>query len=361
MGLAENIKSIAVRPDRSVLTALPKIEVHRHLEGTYPIESLFRMAMKNDLDVPANLDDFKKAFQFPKNHGPDFLLFLSKFKKFWYKDLGDVSNISYDSVKAMKEEHLHYIELRFNPLHFTELTNFDPKDVIKAVISSCDAAADEINLQIRYLLTFNRHIQTSKEMISTLRMLSEADLSRVVGIDLAGDELNFPPDQFTGFFDDIKKEGRFGIDIHAGEVSDSKNMWIAIDRLHADRIGHGVAAIHDEKIQTVLRERNIFLAQCITSNHQTGAWKDEATHPMKQLTENGVPVTIASDDPTIQDSLLVDDYEKTVLNFGWTLDDLIRSNLKSVQGCFLSEKEKKALSDSYLKAVEVFAEGIKNS
>lgn len=354
MGLAEKKKSIMVQPDRSVLTALPKIEVHRHLEGTYPIESLFRMAMKNNLDVPGNLDDFKKAFQFPKDHGPDFLLFLSKFKKFWYKDLGDVASIAYDSVKAMKEETLHYIELRFNPLHFTELTKLDPRAVTKTIISSGDAAAAEINLQIRYLLTFNRQVQTSEEMISTLQMLSETDLSRVVGIDLAGDEINYPPELFTKFFTFVKKEGHYGIDIHAGEVTDSKNIWTAIEKLHADRIGHGVSAIDDEDLQGVLRERNIFLAQCITSNRQTGAWKDEPSHPMRRLTENGVPVTIASDDPTIQDSLLVDDYEKAILNFDWTLNDLVQNNVKTIQGCFLSKEEKSALTKSYLQAVNLF-------
>ena len=354
MGLAEKKESITVRPDRAVLTAMPKIEVHRHLEGTYPIESLFRMAMKNGLDVPENLAEFKKAFQFPKNHGPDFLLFLSKFKKFWYKDLDDVSSIAFDSVRAMGEEHLHYIELRFNPLHFTELTDLDPKDVTTAIISSSDAAAAEINLNIRYLITFNRSFQTSQEMIDIYKMLHEVDLSRVVGIDLAGDEINFPPEHFTEFFDFVKKDGRYGIDIHAGEVTDSKNMWVAIERLHADRIGHGVAAIDDEKIQGVLRDKEIFLAQCITSNHQTGAWKDEVTHPMKRLTENGVPVTIASDDPTIQDSLLVDDYEKAANNFDWSVDDLIQSNLKSVNACFLSDADKKDLTRSYIQAVDEF-------
>lgn len=354
MGLANHKLIKIIRPDRSLLAELPKIEVHRHLEGTYPIESLFKMAIKNKLDVPRKLDAFKEAFQFPKDHAPDFLLFLSKFKKFWYKNLEDVSTISYDSVKSFKEDGLHFIELRFNPLHFTELTGLDPKEVTKTIIDSSDAAAMEIGLKIRYLLTFNRGVQSAAEMLKTYRDLQDIDLSRVVGIDLAGDEINYPPEMFSGFFDIVKKDGRFGIDIHAGEVTDSKNMWVSIDQLHADRIGHGVAAYSDKKIQEVLKKKRIFLAQCITSNYQTGAWKDESTHPMKSLVEAGVPITISSDDPTIQNSLLLDDYAKTVENFGWTIDDLINMNLKTIEGCFLTEKEKTRLNESYTSAVARF-------
>ena len=336
------------------LKEMPKIEVHRHLEGTYPIEHLFRMAMKNELDVPANLDEFREAFQFPRDHRPDFLLFLSKFKKFWYRDLEDVYTITYESVKSFEEDHLHYIELRFNPLHFTELTGLDPNKVTQKIIAAGDLAAGEIDLNIRYLLTFNRGVQTAEEMIRIYDALHQSDLSRVVGIDLAGDEINYPPELFTVFFDRVKKDGRFGIDIHAGEVSDSRNIWASIDQLHADRIGHGVASINDPGLQKVLREKKIFLAQCITSNRQTGAWEDETTHPMKELKASGGPVTIASDDPTIQSSTLTDDYEKAVKYFGWDIDELARLNLASVQGCFLSDDEKAALTRSYTGALESF-------
>ena len=354
MGLADNRHIKNIRPDRTILTELPKIEVHRHLEGTYPIESLFRMAVKNELDVPQTLPEFKEAFQFPKDHESDFLLFLSKFKKFWYKTMEDVSSIAYDSVLSFTEDNLHYIELRFNPLHFTELTGFDPREVTKAIIDSCDVAAAEIDLDIRYLLTFNRGIQTAAEMIETYKQLHDVDLGRVVGIDLAGDEINFPPELFVDFFDMIAREGRFGIDIHAGEIGDSKNMWTSIEQLHADRIGHGVASIDDPEIQVVLKEKNIFLAQCITSNYQTASWPDEPTHPMKRLCEAGVPINISSDDPTIQDTILTDDYEKAVKNFGWTVEDLIQSNIRSVESCFLNDREKAGLKASYIQAVDVF-------
>jgi len=354
MRLSNHKQLEKVQPDRRILAELPKIEVHRHLEGTYPMGSLFKMAQKNKLDVPQNLRAFKEAFQFPKKHEPDFHLFLSKFKKFWYKSLEDVASISYDSVKSFKEDGLHYIELRFNPLHFTELSGLDPGDVTRTIIDSSNTAAHEINLDIRYILTFNRSVQSASEMLETYRSLHSLDLSKVVGIDLAGDEINYPPELFIEFFDVVKKEGRFGIDIHAGEVSDSKNIWVSIEQLHADRIGHGVSAYYDPKLQKVLKKKNIFLAQCITSNYQTGAWRVESTHPMKSLVDAGVPISVASDDPTVQNSLLLDDYAKTMKNFGWTVNDLIDLNFKSIDGCFLSPPEKAELTQNYTSVVSAF-------
>lgn len=345
---------------RDIILKMPKIEVHRHLEGTYPINSLFEMAIRNNLDVPSDIDTFKKAFQFPKNHKPDFLLFLSKFKKFWYKSIDDVKYITFKSVEALADENIFYIELRFNPLHFTELTNLDPCDVTKAIIETADSAAKKIGLHIRYILTFNRGVQTAEEMIHTYKILQNNDLSRVVGIDLAGDEINYPPELFTRFFDLVKKDGQFNIDIHAGEVTDSNNIWISIDQLHADRIGHGVSAINDTKLQNVLKEKQIFLAQCITSNYQTGAWEDEPSHPMKDLAESGVPITIASDDPTIQDSLLTDDYMKAIENFEWNLDSMIQLNLKSFDSTFLTSQEKDNLKREYQTSIENFTSKLRS-
>ncbi len=349
-----NKSKSANRPlERETLLKMPKIEVHRHLEGTYPIASLFKMAKKNELDVPSDLDSFKKTFQFPKNHKPDFLLFLSKFKKFWYKSLGDIEAITFDSVKSFAEENLFYIELRFNPLHFTELTGLDPCDVTRTIIETSDQAANEIGMQIRYLLTFNRGIQTSEEMIDTYKYLQNTDLGRVVGIDLAGDEHNYPPELFISFFDYVKKDGLFNIDIHAGEIAAAQNIWTSIKQLHADRIGHGVSAIHDAELQKTLKDERIFLAQCITSNYQTGAWVDEVSHPMKALSASGVPITIASDDPTIQDSDLTDDYLKTAA-FGWDYDTLIQSNLNSIESTFLTDQEKASLREGYLHSLKDF-------
>ena len=101
------------------------------------------------------------------------------------------------------------------------------------------------------------------------------------------------------------------------------------------------------------------MEQCITSNYQTGSWVDERSHPLGELYRNGVPVTINSDDPTIQDTDLTDDYIKAVDYFNLTLDDLVQLNLIGIEGAFLSDSEKKDLKTRYLEAVERFKSSLK--
>jgi adenosine deaminase len=131
-------------------------------------------------------------------------------------------------------------------------------------------------------------------------------------------------------------------------------VWYAIDNLHADRIGHGTVAIRDEKLQDYLKKKQVALEQCITSNYQTGSWEDEKNHPLGELYRRGVPVTINSDDPFIQDTDLTDDYIKAIRYFDFTLDDLINLNLTSLRSAFVDDKLKKRLTEDYLKKVDDF-------
>ena len=134
-----------------------------------------------------------------------------------------MSFISYHSVKEFRSDGLFYIELRFSPEHFSEVNNFDREDVTKLVIEAGNRAAKEDGVNIKYLLTFNRHKQSPEEMLALYDRLKKLALPDIVGIDLAGDEINFPPELFKDFFARIQAEGRFGSTIHAGEVQNSYN------------------------------------------------------------------------------------------------------------------------------------------
>jgi len=173
-------------------------------------------------------------------------------------------------------------------------------------------------------------------------------------IDLAGDETNFPPELFVRLFSTVKSDGLFGSTIHAGEVSPSRQIWESIELLGADRIGHGVSAIHDPELQKLLADRGITLEQCITSNYQTGAWADESTHPLGRLFRQGVPVTINSDDPFIQSTDLSEDYHKAARYFAFDMDDFVKLNLGALEAAFLPGSEREQLKGRYLDAVAAF-------
>jgi len=337
-----------------VLRNFPKVELHRHLEGTFPVEKLFELSIKNNINAPKEFDKFRESVQFPKDSEPDFLLFLEKFKNDWYRSYDDVYWIAYHSVKEFVNDGIFYIELRFSPEHFALQNDFDRREVTKLVVEAGNRAAEETGIKIKYLLTFNRSKQTEEEMISLYNALKKLDLEDIVGIDLAGDEINYPPELFRRFFEIINDDGLYKSSIHAGEVSPAEQIWRAIDELHAARIGHGISTINDERLQEYLIEKHVCLEQCITSNYQTGSWTDEKNHPIGTLYRRGVPVTLNSDDPMIQGVDLTGDYLKAVDYLDFSLEDLIKLNLMAVEYSFLNEGAKEELRREYLDRVENF-------
>lgn len=340
--------------NKAIMKHFPKIELHRHLEGTFAPATLHRIAMKNGLPYSSVLNEFKKDIQFPKDSEPDFLKFLSKFKNDWYRSHQDVYDIVHDSVLDFKNDGLFYIELRFSPEHFALQNDFDRLEITRLVIEAANKAAKTTGVRIKYLITFNRGKQNQYEMLELYEAIKKLNLPEIVGMDLAGDETGFPPENFTGFFEAVHKDG-MAATIHAGEVSPSSQIWDSINLLKASRIGHGTSTIDDPKLQETLKRKGIVLEQCITSNYQTGSWVDQNNHPLGRLYKLGVPVSINSDDPTIQDTDLTDDYIKAVSFFDLSFDDLVALNLIAVAGTFLSTDEKSQLEKDYLAATEVFS------
>jgi len=344
---------------RSVMSKFPKVELHRHLEGSFDLRMLYKIAKRNKIAVPEPFEAFKESLQFPKSSPPDFLLFLSKFRNDWYRSHQDVYDLSYSSMKRLAQDGIHYIEIRFSPEHFSLQNDFNRMEITRLVIEAGKKAEVDSGVTIRYLITFNRSKQTQDDMLKLYKDLRGLQIPEIVGIDLAGDEVNFPPEQFKDFFKYVKDDGAYSATIHAGEVSPPSQIWTSINELFAKRIGHGTSSITDPQLQQVLISKRVALEQCITSNYQTGSWPDETTHPLGRLYRMGVPVTINSDDPHVQDFDLTDDYIKTVKNFGFSLEDLIKLNHIAIDSSFLAEPDKAMLRSSYNKAVETFRANFK--
>lgn len=336
-----------------ILRHFPKVELHRHLEGSYPLDKLYEIAKKNKLDNDMSFEEFKKDNQFPKDSEPDFLLFLAKFRNHWYKSLRDISYLTYSSVLNFKNDGIFYIELRFNPEHFCAVNNFKRLSVVRTIITAGNRAAKEAGIYIRYLITLNRGKHNPEELLEIYDQVKNAHPA-ICGFDLAGDETNYPPEMFRQVFQKIKDDGLYLSTIHAGEVSPPTQIWEAINNLYAARIGHGTSSILDSELQSVLKSKKILLEQCLTSNYQTGSWRDTATHPFGRLYRMGVPVALGSDDPSIQDADLTDDYFLAVKYFNFTLSDFIQMNLNALDAAFLKPGQKRYLKIQYKKAVEKF-------
>jgi adenosine deaminase len=351
-------KKLARDPD--LMVNFPKVELHRHLEGTFDVPTLHRVALRNELDVPAGLEEFAATVQFPEDSEPDFLKFLSLFRNDWYRSLDDVHEIISASVAAAAADSLLYLELRFSPEHFALVNDFDRKDVFHTVLDAVDSGAAGTDMLVRNLITFNRSKQDAAEMLELYGMIRDIDDERVVGVDLAGDEINFPPELFEPFFDQVQRDGRYQTTIHAGEVTGPEQIWEAVTRLGASRIGHGVAALQDENLQKHLIDEAVALELCITSNYQTGSWADEESHPFGRFYRAGVPVTLNSDDPTIQNSTLTDDYIKAARYFDLSLADFEAINDRAIESSFLDSDSKRELRARYGAAAAAFRTNLRD-
>lgn len=323
----------------------PKIDLHRHLSGSLRMETQMEIAREYSLDLPhGDLDSFRRYVKFDHSHPPDLLEFLKKFHSDWYFSLEIIERFAYEAIHDAARDNIVYMELRFSPAHFARLKKFPEHETTEAILRGCERARKETGIMLKYIVTLGRHKQAPHEHFHTLDVAADFRDEGVVAIDLAGDEINHPPEKFIKAFDYAKSKYGFKFSIHAGEVAGPEHIKTTIQKLYADRIGHGVTSIKSEEIMDMLVERKIPLEMCLTSNLQTGAVTDLSKHPCKELMKRGVVVTLNSDDPQISDITLSDDYYLAVHKVGLGPEDLRQLLVNSVAASFAGDEEKKEIA-----------------
>ncbi len=165
----------------------------------------------------------------------------------------------------------------------------------------------------------------------------------MVGIDLAGNEAEFSAQPFQDLFS-AARQGGLKVTIHAGEWGGAENVRQAIRILGAERIGHGIRVLEDPETVIIARERGIIFEVCVTSNHHSGAVEKLLDHPIRRMLQNGLNVTINTDDPSISRISLSTEYQTIHEEFGMPIADLEKRVLAAVEGAFLEPKLKRLLA-----------------
>lgn len=329
--------------DPLALQAMPKIDLHRHLEGSLRLETLLEIAHEFGLDLPAaNLDHLRPFVQItddPQDHE----VFLSKFEvlRHFYRSPEAISRLAYEVIADAASDNIHYLELRFSPQALARVRGFSLSQVTDWVIQATQKASTEHHIQVGLIITLVRH-----DPIEQARQVAQIAFDRfgrgIVGIDLAGNEVKFPPGPFKPIFQEAKQVG-LGITVHAGEWASAVGVRQAIEELHADRIGHGVRSIENSEILRLVRDRQIALEVCLTSNLQTGVVHKMGHHPLIDLLHLGVLVTLNTDDPSISDSTLTDEYRVAVDVLGLEYAELRQLVLNAARAAFLPDAERQKL------------------
>ncbi|MBI5297416.1 MAG: adenosine deaminase [Chloroflexi bacterium] len=334
-----------VQPDTAPLNiyhALPKVELHRHLEGSLRLTTMLDIARSHGITIPASMLRLSGLVQIQDQDPLTFTNFLEKFKtlRLFYRSPDAIHRITREAVEDAARDNIRYMELRFTPVALSRAEGFPLHEVMDWVITSSQSAAKEFNIQVGLIASVNRH--ESPDLAEQVAWLAAQNIGRgLVGLDLAGNEAEFPSSPFVGVFKEARQAG-LHITIHAGEWGPAANVREAIEVFNTERIGHGVRVIEDDAVTALAAERQTIFEVCITSNYQSGVVANLGRHPLASMLNQGIKATINTDDPSVSRITLSHEYQ-TANDLGLPLDVLKQCLLTSAEASFLPEAKRTQL------------------
>jgi adenosine deaminase len=325
-----------VRLDREWLRALPKAELHVHLEGTVRPSTFARIANRNGVDVV----DLEQLFKCS-----DFNSFLKAFTRVAQalQQPDDLAEVTDDYLSLSAEQGVKHVEFFFSP---ATIRHFHPESDLMAIVQAINAVsvAARKATGISSLLIFDMVRNLGDQAaFADIDLAERCSPSGVVGIGLGGDERKFPARDFGKPFAHAAHRG-LRRTVHAGEADGAQSVRDAVEILHAERIGHGVTAIQDPKLLALIAERGIAIDSCLTSNQITGASSSHAEHPLKDFMAAGISATLSSDDPSFFGASLLDEYELAA-GLGFTRAELATLARNSFEKSFAPEGAKRKWID----------------
>jgi adenosine deaminase len=320
------------------ITRMPKVELHLHLEGSITPATLIDIAQRNDVEIPAR--DVAGVEQLFKYHS--FQEFLSVFMALAraLRHGRDFEQVAYDLGEYLHAQNIRYAEIMISPAQY-QRRGIDLDEVVQGAAAGLERVGRDYGIQTRLAFDYGR--QFGVEL--AWEALDAAIRNRPHGLvawSIGGDEANFPPEPYAEVFQAARRAGLHTM-AHAGEVVGPASVWGAAEALGVARIGHGIRSIDDPHLIEYLVERQIVLDVCPTSNVRTGAVHRLADHPLRQLFDSGVRVSINSDDPIFFDATMNSEYRLAAQEFGFTAEELSQITLDSVTATFLPEDHKATL------------------
>lgn len=332
----------APRPPASApdLAAWPKAELHLHLDGSVLVATALELARTRDVDAPRDEAGMRSALVAPA-HGASQADLLRAFDLpiRLLQDADALARVAAELVEAKSADGVRYVEVRWAPTLHTA-AGLSTADVIAAVADGTDegvrrAAGAGRSVVARLIVTAMR--SADPDMNGALAAVAGRFRDRgVVGWDLAGQEERFPdPLEHRAAFDVARAAG-LRITCHAGEWGGASQVRRAL-ALGPERIAHGSVAVDDEDLCATLRDRGVTLDLCPTSNVQAGIYDEVAKHPLARLDRMGVPVTLSTDDLTVSDITLTEEYGRAIDAIGLTPAELLAIDRRALDVAFADE------------------------
>ena len=273
------------------ITALPKAELHMHLEGSLEPELLFALAERNKVALPwADVDSLRSAYAFNN---------LQEFLDLYYQGANvlrseqDFYDLTWAYLLKCKEQGVVHTEPFFDPQTHTD-RGIPFEVVLRGIQQALVDGEQQLGISYGLILSFLRHLPEAEAFKTLEQAMPFRDAFVAVGLDSS--EKGFPPRLFERVFAKARSEGLLTV-AHAGEEGPPEYIWEALDLLKIERIDHGVRAIEDERLMQRIIDEQIPLTVCPLSNIKLCVFDDMRQHNILQMLERGVKVTVNSDDP----------------------------------------------------------------
>ena len=321
---------------------LPKVELHRHLEGSVRLRTLLEVGRASGMKLPRT-GELRELVQMNSEEEYSYDKFLSKFQtlRLFYRSPEIIERLTIETIADAAADHILYLELRFTPVALSRAEGFPLGEVMDWVIGGAQKGEQQYGVKTRLIAGVNRHEDVSMAE-KVMELAAERQDRGLVGLDLAGNEAQFSARGFLGVFKEAKEAG-LRITIHAGEWSGAENVLEAILYLNADRIGHGIRVLEDPEITALARDRGIPFEVCVTSNYQSGVVPSLNVHPFPRMLARGLNATINTDDPSVSQITLGGEYCLVCEELGLPLETLHQRVVAAAQASFLPEDEKAEL------------------
>jgi aminodeoxyfutalosine deaminase len=326
----------AVSSIDDLIAALPKAELHVHLEGSMPPELLLRLGHKHGLDqLPQSLQAVADWYEFR-----DFQHFIDVYVQAinTLRDEEDFALLVTETAAKLAAQNVRYAEVIFTPTIHTG-RGIPAEVVFDGIEHGRKEAERDHGIVLRWLPDFPGHYGLA-DGERALDLIAAADLESIIGFNVGGIEVD--RDQFGPLFRRAKSTGLHSVP-HAGETEGPEQVWSAIRSLGAERIGHGIGAMTDPELVAYLRDRQLPIDVCPTSNLRTRIVGRLAEHPLPHMLDAGLLVTLNSDDPPMFGTDLIGEY-RAAHTLGLDADVLTQLARNGVQAAFLDDPAKAKLT-----------------
>lgn len=324
------------------IAAMPKAELHVHLEGTVKPATLIALADEYGIDLPiTSLDDIEQFYTF-RDFDHFIEIYITVCTCLCTPEA--FTRITVDLGEEAHRQNIRYLEIHTNPEPHVRKRGISFPDLLHGLNAGRDEVRRRWGIELRWIFDGVRDAESGPRSVTQtvewMKSLGPGD--GVIGLGLGGTEHTYPPGQFHRDFAAAREAG-YHIVAHAGETGGPESMWEAIRRLEIERIGHGIAAIQDPELVAYLRETGLPLEVCPSSNVRTGVVPTPQSHPVRALDEAGVCVTINSDDPPMFGTTLTDEYRFLARHFGYDASGIERLSLNAARASFLPVVEKERM------------------